>query len=291
MTRYPPAGDHRSRFADVPDGLRQRDGDAKYLSDSEVDPGIRIGGDGPPLPSEAPGDGGMAAEARLAAVDGPTGRAMVVSRECDVLGVLIARVSGQSLGTFLHERIFDPLGMKEHRFHVPPKRSNVCRPVYFFNRQTNALGVFRRRGEQRMASRAAVRIGWRRARLDDRRLFCLLPHDAEQRPARPRTNSFPRHRGTDDVRSTHARATNRRLKSSSVLIAVGAFGMAVEIRANEIFRTPGRFGWDGRLWHNGIYRSGTEGMIGILFTQRMMDSPEPPKVFTDFWTLAYGAME
>jgi len=27
------------------------------------------------------------------------------------------------------------------------------------------------------------------------------------------------------------------------------------------------------------------------FTQRMMDSPEPPKVFTDFWTNAYGAME
>ena len=34
-----------------------------------------------------------------------------------------------------------------------------------------------------------------------------------------------------------------------------------------------------------------KGMIGILFTQRMMDSPVPPKVFTDFWTLAYGAME
>ena len=32
-------------------------------------------------------------------------------------------------------------------------------------------------------------------------------------------------------------------------------------------------------------------MIGILFMQRMMDSPEPPNVFTDFWTLAYGAME
>jgi hypothetical protein len=29
----------------------------------------------------------------------------------------------------------------------------------------------------------------------------------------------------------------------------------------------------------------------LLFTQRMMDSPRPPKVFTDFWTLAYGAME
>jgi len=32
-------------------------------------------------------------------------------------------------------------------------------------------------------------------------------------------------------------------------------------------------------------------MIGILFTQCMMDSPGPPKLFTDFRTLAYGAME
>jgi hypothetical protein len=31
-------------------------------------------------------------------------------------------------------------------------------------------------------------------------------------------------------------------------------------------------------------------MIGILFTQRMLDSPEAPPVFTDFLTLAYGAM-
>jgi hypothetical protein len=31
--------------------------------------------------------------------------------------------------------------------------------------------------------------------------------------------------------------------------------------------------------------------VGILFTPRIMDSPEPPKVFTDFWTLAYEAME
>ena len=33
-----------------------------------------------------------------------------------------------------------------------------------------------------------------------------------------------------------------------------------------------------------------EGMIGILFTQRMLELPEPPS-FTHFWTLAYGAME
>jgi CubicO group peptidase (beta-lactamase class C family) len=31
----------------------------------------------------------------------------------DVLGVLIARVSGQSLGTFMRQRIFEPLGMRD----------------------------------------------------------------------------------------------------------------------------------------------------------------------------------
>ncbi len=68
------------------------------------------------------------------------------------------------------------------------------------------------------------------------------------------------------------------------------FGMAVDIRRDEIFRTPGRFGWDGGFGTS-AYTDPAEGLIGILFTQRLMDSPEPPKVFTDFWTLAYGAME
>src|SRR6266487_6669492 len=37
----------------------------------------------------------------------------------DVLGVLIARASGQPLEKFLRERIFDPLGMKDTSFSVP----------------------------------------------------------------------------------------------------------------------------------------------------------------------------
>jgi CubicO group peptidase (beta-lactamase class C family) len=37
----------------------------------------------------------------------------------DVLGVLVARASGRSLETFLRERIFQPLGMKDTGFSVP----------------------------------------------------------------------------------------------------------------------------------------------------------------------------
>jgi hypothetical protein len=45
------------------------------------------------------------------------------------------------------------------------------------------------------------------------------------------------------------------------------------------------------FWRDAAYIDPAEGIIGILFTQRMMDSPEPPKVFTDFWTLGYEATE
>ncbi|MDL4776814.1 beta-lactamase family protein [Spirillospora sp. NBC_01491] len=37
----------------------------------------------------------------------------------DLLGVLVARVTGQSFEVFLRERIFDPLGMTNTGFHVP----------------------------------------------------------------------------------------------------------------------------------------------------------------------------
>jgi CubicO group peptidase (beta-lactamase class C family) len=58
-------------------------------------------------------------------------------------------------------------------------------------------------------------------------------------------------------------------------------GMSIDIRREEIFHTPGRFGWDGGLGTS-AYADPAEGMIGILFTQRMLDSPQLPRAFTDF---------
>jgi len=67
-------------------------------------------------------------------------------------------------------------------------------------------------------------------------------------------------------------------------------GMAVDISRAETFHNPGRFGWNGGFGTT-AYTDPAREVVGILFTQRMMDSPEPPRVFTDFWTLAYGALE
>lgn len=67
----------------------------------------------------------------------------------DVLGALIARVSGQSLGTFMRERIFDPLGMKDTAFHVPYGKVERLPAFYFLNRQTNTLDLFRENAKGR----------------------------------------------------------------------------------------------------------------------------------------------
>ena len=66
-------------------------------------------------------------------------------------------------------------------------------------------------------------------------------------------------------------------------------GVAVNIHRDEIYRTPGRFGWDGGFGTS-AYVDPVEGVIGILFTQRLLDSPEPPRAYTDFWTAAYAAL-
>jgi CubicO group peptidase (beta-lactamase class C family) len=68
------------------------------------------------------------------------------------------------------------------------------------------------------------------------------------------------------------------------------FGMAVYTQRDDLSAVPGRFGWDGG-YGTSAYVDPNEGLIGILLTQKMMDSPEAPPVYKDFWTSAYSAID
>jgi CubicO group peptidase (beta-lactamase class C family) len=48
----------------------------------------------------------------------------------DVQGALIERVTGKTFGAFLAERIFQPLGMKDTGFDVPPEKMNRLAKTY-----------------------------------------------------------------------------------------------------------------------------------------------------------------
>jgi CubicO group peptidase (beta-lactamase class C family) len=68
------------------------------------------------------------------------------------------------------------------------------------------------------------------------------------------------------------------------------FGMSVLTRRDDLSSVPGRFGWDGG-YGTSWYSDRSEQLTGILLTQRMMDSPQPPRALADFWTLAYQAID
>jgi CubicO group peptidase (beta-lactamase class C family) len=249
----------------------------------------RIGGDGPMLPSQAPGmDEWLQKLGSLPLLAQP-GERWMYHVSGDVLGTLIARVSGQSLGTFMRERIFDPLGMKDTAFHVPPEKLERLPAFYFFNRQTNKLDFFDDVANSAWRSEPPSESGGGGlvSTIDDYFAFSRMMlnkgrHDREQILCRATVELM-----TSDQLTPEQRA------GSEIFFGTHSswgLGMAVDIRRNEIFHTPGRFGWTGGFGTT-AYTDPAEGMVGILFTQRMMDSPEPPKVFTDFWTLAYEAIE
>ncbi|GAA3164683.1 serine hydrolase domain-containing protein [Nonomuraea salmonea] len=48
----------------------------------------------------------------------------------DLVGVLVSRVSGQTFGDFLHERVFEPLGMHDTAFHVPADQLDRLPTLY-----------------------------------------------------------------------------------------------------------------------------------------------------------------
>jgi CubicO group peptidase (beta-lactamase class C family) len=56
-----------------------------------------------------------------------------------VLGVLIARASGQPLETFLRERIFEPLGMRDTGFSVPAAKLDRLASCYQADPRTGVL--------------------------------------------------------------------------------------------------------------------------------------------------------
>lgn len=70
--------------------------------------------------------------ARMAALpfDAQPGERWVYGYSTDILGVVIERVSGVSLETFLRTRIFEPLKMRDTHFYLPPAKKDRLAAVY-----------------------------------------------------------------------------------------------------------------------------------------------------------------
>ena len=78
-----------------------------------------IGTNGPPKPSAVPPPSEYLRLLGALPLLHQPGDRWMYNTGSDVLGVLVARASDQPFGTFLRERLFDPLGMTDTGFSVP----------------------------------------------------------------------------------------------------------------------------------------------------------------------------
>ena len=105
----------------------------------------------------------------------PPGERFHYSHATDVLGFLVGRIAGKPFRDVLFERIFDPLGMVDTDFYVPPEKHGRAAKLYRLKDDFSALEdapfPLRRRAAELLRRR-------RRAGLDARRLPEVRPHAA-----------------------------------------------------------------------------------------------------------------
>jgi CubicO group peptidase (beta-lactamase class C family) len=204
---------------------------------------------------------------------------------CEILGVLIARVSGQSLGSFLRERIFEPLGMKDTGFFVPEAKLDrlpVCYATDFASGQLVVLDQARG-GQVARAPIFEAGAGGLVSTIDDMAAFgrMMLNKGAygDQRIlSRPSVELM-----TIDHLTPEQKAASPFFANFWDGYGWG-FGLAVTTARTEL-SSVGRFGWDGAFGTSWRVDP-KEEMVGILMTQRCPPILAIPPATLDFWTSA-----
>jgi len=248
-------------------------------------------GQGPPKPQTPPAPDEWIRQLGTLPLMHQPGEKWMYHTASDVLGVLIARASGQPLETFLRERLFEPLGMKDTGFSVPATRIDRLATSYQVNPSTRALELYdeAKGGEWSRPPAFPSAGGGLVATIDDYLAFGQMmlhggKHGGDRILSRPSIETM-----TTDQLTPQQKAASGLLPDYFESHGWG-FGVSVVTRRGNVAEPVGTFGWDGGLGTS--WRSAPkEDLIGILMTQRAWTSPMPPDVCLDFWTSVYQAIE
>ena len=207
----------------------------------------------------------------------------------EILSVLIARVAGTTFGEFLRDRIFAPLGMKDTAFSVPQAKLNRFATSYIRDHATQKLKVFDDPFTGKFSSPPVFENGSAGlvSTSDDFNAFAQMMLNGG-RLGNERILSRP----SVELMTTDQLTPEQKLGSEIFFGDNRGWGMGMSVftSRDNLCNVPGRFGWDGG-YGTSWYSDPKENLTGILLTQRMMDSPQPPRALVDFWTLAYQAID
>jgi len=208
----------------------------------------------------------------------------------DVLGVLVARASGQPFGDFLRERIFEPLGMDDTGFWVPAASIDRLPPQYTTDSETGEQVVYDLPSGQWSTPPAFPSgAGGLVSTADDFAAFASMlrgggVHRGVRILSRPSVSLM-----TSDQLSAEVKAVSGLAPGDFDAMGWG-FGVSVVTRRTQPYHSVGTYGWNGGLgttWVN----DPAEDLTLILLTQLAFTSHLPPAVNRDFWTTAYQALD
>jgi CubicO group peptidase (beta-lactamase class C family) len=215
-----------------------------------------------------------------------------------VAGILIERVTGAPFAEVLSKRVFEPLGMADTGFYVPSDKLARFTTMYAPAEAAAVVG-----GGQGPAGDGLTLIdrpdGWYAAppalpdaagglvsTIDDLTAFTamlaaggggLLSAESVAQMLRDRTTARDRAENPWFFGEHHG---------WGLMMAVPAAGVDPRTVPDGMPRGYGWEGGSGTAWRT----DPATGLTGILLTQRMMTSPEPPAVAKDFWSAAYAAL-
>lgn len=231
---------------------------------------------GPPQPQVvAPPDEWMATLATIPLLHQP-GEAFTYNTAFDILGVLLARVSGRPFAEYLRERVLQPLGMNDTAFSYSPE--SIDRVTTSYRHSDGGLQVVDQpdgqwasepafaSGSGGLMSTAADLLAFQRMLLaggDD-----VLP---EELVAAMMTDQLtPAIRASDTVF----------LDGQS-----WGYGGSVDIAIRNPWNVIGRYGWVGGTGTS-AYVVPSDSSIAILLTQTELGGPTDAPVMDSFWAAA-----
>jgi CubicO group peptidase (beta-lactamase class C family) len=249
---------------------------------------LQIGGDGPPRPAQCPPtDEWMRRLGSLPLLHHP-GEQWSYHIGLDVVGVLVSRVSGRSFGAFLQERIFEPLGMRDTGFRIAPEKQHRFPACYQSASDGRGLTLYDGVEDSQWSQPPPFESGGGGlvSTVDDYYAFChMMLNKGRHGAARILSRASVELMTTDQL-TPEQRESNQAFFDGN---SGWGFGMGVTIKRDDLASVPGRFGWAGGVGTS-AYTDPHEHLIGILMTQRHLDSQAGANVHRDFWTTTYQAI-
>ncbi|NBD24887.1 serine hydrolase domain-containing protein [Paenibacillus glycinis] len=214
----------------------------------------------------------------------------------EVLGVLIARVSGQTLDAFYRERIFEPLGMNDTSFALPPEKRGRLSVAYAPKAEGGLIELDR--PESTAWAEAPIfpsgGAGLLSTADDYRRFGRMLLGYGEVDGVRMLSRKSVEAMITDHL-APEQRAQpffDETDYDGSMMWTNKGYGYGVSVRTKQIGIGPGigSFFWPGALGTTWIADPREELMATLMIQLRGAQLPKNSLIAYDFWTMLYQAI-